>query len=119
MVTGRPHSAERSRVGRRHGPVHGGQCAADSRGRGIPRSLTGYCVHVELATAFGADPLDAGDVVAIVSKLQLRRGCVSPRDLLYALEKLRITAQRACDRAKATDVLRMIPAGVVAAAVGV
>jgi hypothetical protein len=44
---------------------------------------------------------------------------VSSLEVLYALEKIRLIAQRARDGAKPADVLGMAPAGIVPAAVAV
>jgi hypothetical protein len=72
-----------------------------------------------LSSAGFADSLDAVDVAWIVCEHELLARGVAADDLFYSLEQLRSVAQSASNRSKATDVLRVIPAGVVATAVRV
>jgi hypothetical protein len=54
-----------------------------------------------------------------VAETQLSRGGVTSLEVIYAVKKLRVLAESACDCAQAADVLRRAPACVVSPAIAV
>jgi hypothetical protein len=54
-----------------------------------------------------------------VAETELGRRGVAPLEMIYAVKKLRVLPESACDCAKPADVLRRAPACVVSPAVAV
>jgi hypothetical protein len=63
--------------------------------------------------------LDGGDVDGVVDQRQLVKCGVPALDVEQRHEQVRVVAQRRRNRAQPADVLRVLPAGIVSAAVGV
>src|SRR6185437_5854422 len=119
VVAGRPDRAEAARGASVDGHVDGIQDAAGGRCCRIPGPFAGDGVGVERAAAGGDQLFDVADVNRVVRERELLRGGVSALDVLDGTEELGMVAECAGDGAQPADVLRVSPARVVAAAVGV
>jgi hypothetical protein len=117
VMTGRPNGAERTAVALLHDVVDGRKSAAGTGGRRIPRARARDGVDVELPSPGGRDSLDLTDIARSVDELELGRSRVSSLDLLDSIEESGIVTQGASDGTEASNVLGMIPSGVVTAAI--
>lgn len=119
VVSRRARCAKRSSVQVLHCTIDCGECAPSSSGRGSPGAFTCDSVRIESSAAGAANTLDHLDVPRIMSNRKLIRRRVPADNLFDGIEQLRIRSQRSCDRTQSSYMLRMIPSGIMTAAVGV
>ena len=119
MVARRTHCAKRSR--RRPGDreVDGVEHASGCSRRCGPRAFAHDGVGVESATAVFRERTNRRDVARVVRECNLVGFCVSPFAMVEGVKQIGVLAQRARNCRQSPNMFRMLPAGVVAAAIAV
>ncbi len=119
MVTRWPHRAEAAKIFFLDGQINGQKHAACRCGCRVPGAGARYRVAVETPATFGGDALHEGDIVRVMAERELGGGRVAALEVIDGLKEIGMIAQRAGDGAQSSNVLGMIPAGVVPAAIAV
>jgi hypothetical protein len=119
VVSWRTHGAEAPRGTAVQSHIDGVEDTSRAGRRGVPRSRADDRVGIETTAAAVDDRIYAVHVLRIVSERQLGPRGVSSFDVHKRVKELGMLAQSAWNRAEPSDVLRMSPAGVVPATVGV